>query len=346
MVQQVQGTHRFTIYASNVAPIPIIKNEELILLRAEARYQCGDAAGALRTSTSFASTRVGSHHSPASRTHRVCRRVALQPAVLAVVRGWASLGGRAAIWPTVTIATTEHRDRREDVPVGDVPDRRVQSAPTGAAARVHAGGGCTVMDRRQFVETSAVLAGTAALGRVPAFPQPTAEPPMIGIQAGAVSFVDEGTDRVLDSLQRWRRSTPSSSRRSRMAAVSGDGSSAGSALPDHGKAGIRRQLSRRQFRDAAPAILPQHEHRSRDRRPTIRATTSSPTCFPRAHQRGMKVICWFEDVIAANVPGFDAAREVMLIGRLRRSPARATRTRATSGSAGRGLPALVRRRRV
>jgi len=47
VVQQVQGTHRFTIYGSNVAPIPIIKNEELILLRAEARYQSGDAAGAL-----------------------------------------------------------------------------------------------------------------------------------------------------------------------------------------------------------------------------------------------------------------------------------------------------------
>ena len=47
VVQQVQGTHRFTIYASNTAPIPIIKNEELILLRAEARYQSGDAAGAL-----------------------------------------------------------------------------------------------------------------------------------------------------------------------------------------------------------------------------------------------------------------------------------------------------------
>ena len=47
VVQQVQGTHRFTIYASNVAPIPIIKNEELILLRAEARYQSGDVAGAL-----------------------------------------------------------------------------------------------------------------------------------------------------------------------------------------------------------------------------------------------------------------------------------------------------------
>jgi hypothetical protein len=48
VVQQVQGTHRFTIYASNTAPVPIIKNEELILLRAEARYQSGDAVGALK----------------------------------------------------------------------------------------------------------------------------------------------------------------------------------------------------------------------------------------------------------------------------------------------------------
>ena len=47
VVQQVQGTHRFTIYASNVAPVPMLKNEELILLRAEARYQNGDPVGAL-----------------------------------------------------------------------------------------------------------------------------------------------------------------------------------------------------------------------------------------------------------------------------------------------------------
>lgn len=37
----------FTIYTSNTAPVPIIRNEELILLRAEARYFTGDQAGAL-----------------------------------------------------------------------------------------------------------------------------------------------------------------------------------------------------------------------------------------------------------------------------------------------------------
>ena len=43
----VQGTHKFMNYPTNVSPVPIIKNEELILLRAEARYQSGDIPGAL-----------------------------------------------------------------------------------------------------------------------------------------------------------------------------------------------------------------------------------------------------------------------------------------------------------
>ncbi len=49
-VHTVQGISTdlvFTIYNSNTAPIPIIRNEELILLRAEARYFTGDVGGAL-----------------------------------------------------------------------------------------------------------------------------------------------------------------------------------------------------------------------------------------------------------------------------------------------------------
>lgn len=46
-VQGVTSDLVFTIYNSNETPIPIIRNEELILLRAEARYFTGDVAGAL-----------------------------------------------------------------------------------------------------------------------------------------------------------------------------------------------------------------------------------------------------------------------------------------------------------
>jgi starch-binding outer membrane protein, SusD/RagB family len=43
----VTGTHKFMNYPTNVSPVPIIKNEELILLRGEARYHSGDIPGAL-----------------------------------------------------------------------------------------------------------------------------------------------------------------------------------------------------------------------------------------------------------------------------------------------------------
>jgi starch-binding outer membrane protein, SusD/RagB family len=46
-VQGITTDLLFTIYDSPEAPVPIIRNEELILLRAEARYNTADVAGAL-----------------------------------------------------------------------------------------------------------------------------------------------------------------------------------------------------------------------------------------------------------------------------------------------------------
>ncbi len=46
-VQGVSSDLVFSIYESNTAPVPIIRNEELILLRAEARFFTGNVAGAL-----------------------------------------------------------------------------------------------------------------------------------------------------------------------------------------------------------------------------------------------------------------------------------------------------------
>ncbi len=43
----ITSNYRWTIYPTNVSPIPIIKNEELLLIRAEARYRTGDVPGAL-----------------------------------------------------------------------------------------------------------------------------------------------------------------------------------------------------------------------------------------------------------------------------------------------------------
>jgi len=55
------------------------------------------------------------------------------------------------------------------------------------------------VDRRTFLQRSLSAAGAAVLGRW--MIADAAEPAMIGIQVGAVSFVDEGTGKVLDGFR-------------------------------------------------------------------------------------------------------------------------------------------------
>src|SRR5579862_8692932 len=173
------------------------------------------------------------------------------------------------------------------------------------------------MDRREFIQTSTVLAGGALLGTaVTAAAQRggRTDNRMIGIQVGAVSFVDEGTDRVLDSLQE-------------MAGINtlfvatftyGRGIAGrqlpNQPLPDHGKQEYDTATFRggnyatphpQYYRDTA--IKPEHA-------PDHGAYDVLADVIPESRRRNMKVIVWFEDVIAADVPGFDRAREVVLAG--------------------------------
>ena len=54
------------------------------------------------------------------------------------------------------------------------------------------------LNRREFVK---LTAGAGAALAVPSIAFPGESKKMIGIQVGAVSFVDEGTEKVLDILQ-------------------------------------------------------------------------------------------------------------------------------------------------
>ncbi len=54
------------------------------------------------------------------------------------------------------------------------------------------------VNRREFIK---IAAGAGAALAMPGTGHATSSPKMIGIQVGAVSFVDEGTEKVLDVLQ-------------------------------------------------------------------------------------------------------------------------------------------------
>src|SRR5262245_57970028 len=169
------------------------------------------------------------------------------------------------------------------------------------------------MDRRQFLETSGVLAGSAMLGGIPPLQTPKT-PPMIGIQVGAVSFVDEGTDRVLDSLREL-----ASINTLFVATFTYGRGIAGrqlpnQPLPDHGK----QEYDTATFRGGNYATPHPQYYRNTtiapERAPDHPGYDVLADVVPKAHRRGMKVIAWFEDVFAADVPGFDQAKEVVLSG--------------------------------
>ena len=132
------------------------------------------------------------------------------------------------------------------------------------------------MNRREFLRITAAAAGIAVVG----WPHPlAAEIPAkpIGIQVGAVSFLDEGTDKVLDTLAEAGAIDTLFLATFTYGRGIGGRQLPGQPLPDHGKQEYERQLSRRQFRDAASAVLQRHRI-CRRRRPIIRTTMSSPTC--------------------------------------------------------------------
>src|SRR5437870_11065745 len=166
------------------------------------------------------------------------------------------------------------------------------------------------MNRRSFLETSTFAAGGALLRGLPSI-QAAAAKPMIGIQVGAVSFVDEGTDKVLDAFQE-------------MAAINtlflatftygrgiGGRQPRGSPLPDHGKQEYDDNFRGGNFTTPHPQYY-RNTSIAPEKAPDHPGYDVIADVLPAAHRRGMKVICWFEDVFRRDVPGFDQAAEIDL----------------------------------
>src|SRR5256885_831013 len=165
------------------------------------------------------------------------------------------------------------------------------------------------MDRRTFLETSTLIAGSGARGRAPRAAR--AEPPMVGIQVGAVSFVDEGTDKVLDGFQEMAGINTLF-----LAAFTyGRGIAGrqlrGQPLPDHGKQEYDDNFRGGNFATPHPQYY-RHTSIAPEKAPDHPSYDVIADVLPAAHRRGMKVICWFEDVFRRDVPGFDQAAEIDL----------------------------------
>src|SRR5215472_2961796 len=164
------------------------------------------------------------------------------------------------------------------------------------------------MDRRTFLQTGAA-------GALLADAAPAAAPKMIGIQVGAVSFVDEGVDQVLDIFQQ------SASINTLFVATFTYGRGIagrqvpGQPLPDHGK----QEYDTARFRDGSfTRVRPEFFSGTalKDfRAPDFGDYDVLDAVLPAARKRGMKTICWFEDVFAPDVPGIQALQEKDLHGR-------------------------------
>src|SRR5215467_8556028 len=169
------------------------------------------------------------------------------------------------------------------------------------------------VSRREFMK---ITAGAGAALAMPGTGQAATVPSakMIGIQVGAVSFVDEGTEKVLDILQeRGSVNTLFLAVFTYGRGIAGR-QIPGYPLPDHGKQVYDLNYHGGNFATPHPqyykntVIQPEHapDHGNLD----ILAEV-----LPAAKKRGMKVICWLEDVFRTDLPNIEKLQERDLYGR-------------------------------
>src|SRR5580765_3794684 len=151
------------------------------------------------------------------------------------------------------------------------------------------------VNRRDFLK---IAAGASAALAMPPLGQAETSPlssKMIGIQVGAISFVDEGTEKVLDVLQeRACVNTLFLAVFTYGRGIAGR-QIPGQPLPDHGKQEYDLNFHGGNF--ATPhAEFYKNTVLKKSPRPDHGNLDILAEVLPAAKKRGMKVICWLEDV--------------------------------------------------
>ena len=149
-------------------------------------------------------------------------------------------------------------------------------------------------DRRQFLKSG--VAGVAGAGMAGALPaQSAGEKKMIGIQVGAVSFLDEGTEKVLDIFQeRAAINTLFLATFTYGRGIAGR-KVPGQPLPDHGKQEYDLDFQGGNY----GTVHPQHYHDTGIKPEDTRAPDHGKVdmiadVLPKAKKRGMRTILWTE----------------------------------------------------
>jgi hypothetical protein len=169
------------------------------------------------------------------------------------------------------------------------------------------------VNRREFLK---ITAGASAALAMPTMGHAavSSSSKMIGIQVGAISFVDEGTEKVLDILQeRANVNTLFLAVFTYGRGIAGR-QIPGQPLPDHGKQDYDLNFHGGNFATPHPQYY----------KNTVIKDTRAPDhgnldilaeVIPAAKKRGMKVVCWLEDVFRTDLPNIQKVQELDLYGR-------------------------------
>ena len=173
--------------------------------------------------------------------------------------------------------------------------------------------------RREFLQGAAAL---AAAGAVPVVAQETAASSavaktkkLVGIQVGAVSFVDEGVEPVLDIFQQQGQVNAIFLATFTYGRGIAGRQIPGQPLPDHGKQEYDAQTFRGGNYATPHAQFYERTVLKQTRAPDHADLDILQTVLPAAKRRGVQVYCWYEDVFDRNVPGIGPLQELDVAGR-------------------------------
>jgi hypothetical protein len=166
------------------------------------------------------------------------------------------------------------------------------------------------IDRRSFIKGAAVTGVGVLSALSPAAPQTPPPAKMIGIQVGAISFLDEGTEEVLDIFQKRANINTLF-----LAVFTYGRGIAGrqvpdQPLPDHGKQEYDLNYHGGNFATPHPQYYKNTALKPEDTRaPDYPGVDTVTAVLPAAKKRGMRTILWAEDVFRNDLPNIDKLQE-------------------------------------